>query len=194
MVGSNGSAARSAPGSPDVVGRPLVGRLIGQDLLAEHTLEELVAWVKANVQLIPGTPEFVKLMSDSEVSIVAISNGARQIAEPMLAHRAIAQGEMVAEVITNERRAAFDKVAIPAVCFTSPEVVVVGLSPAEARQAAVERYLALLRAGGSDHPMILLERAGVDLREPHAVQAVVDGLDVLVGRLEGELHQLGDLS
>lgn len=62
--------------------------------------------------------------------------------EPMLAHRAIAQGEMVAEIIAGERRA-FDKVAIPAVCFTSPEVVVVGLSPAEAREAGHEVRLGL---------------------------------------------------
>jgi dihydrolipoamide dehydrogenase len=62
--------------------------------------------------------------------------------EPMLAHRAMAQGEMVAEVIAGERRA-FDAVAIPAVCFTSPEVVVVGLSPAEAREAGHEVRLGL---------------------------------------------------
>src|SRR5204863_5260524 len=54
--------------------------------------------------------------------------------EPMLAHRAMAQGEMVAEIIAGQRRV-FDKVAIPAVCFTDPEVVTVGISPGEARKA-----------------------------------------------------------
>jgi dihydrolipoamide dehydrogenase len=54
--------------------------------------------------------------------------------EPMLAHRAMAQAEMVAEIVAGKRRA-FDPVAIPAICFTSPEIVAVGLSPAEARQA-----------------------------------------------------------
>jgi len=54
--------------------------------------------------------------------------------EPMLAHRASAQGEMVAEIMAGEKRA-FDKVAVPAVCFTDPEIVAVGLSP-EAAQAA----------------------------------------------------------
>ncbi|HEX2885640.1 dihydrolipoyl dehydrogenase [Vineibacter terrae] len=53
---------------------------------------------------------------------------------PMLAHRAMAQGAMVAEIIAGQRRV-FDKVAIPAVCFTDPEVVTVGLSPDEARSA-----------------------------------------------------------
>jgi dihydrolipoamide dehydrogenase len=52
--------------------------------------------------------------------------------EPMLEHRAVAQGEMVAEIIAGEKRA-FDKVAIPAICFTDPEIVSVGLSPDEAR-------------------------------------------------------------
>ena len=54
--------------------------------------------------------------------------------EPMLEHRAVAQGEMVAEIIAGEKRA-FDKVAIPAVCFTDPEIVSAGLSPDEARAA-----------------------------------------------------------
>ena len=52
--------------------------------------------------------------------------------EPMLAHRASAQGEMVAEIISGKKRA-FDYVAIPAVTFTDPEVVSVGLSPEAAR-------------------------------------------------------------
>jgi dihydrolipoamide dehydrogenase len=51
--------------------------------------------------------------------------------EPMLAHRAMAQGEMVAEIISGKRRH-FMPAAIPAVCFTDPEVVVVGLTPQEA--------------------------------------------------------------
>lgn len=54
--------------------------------------------------------------------------------EPMLEHRAVAQGEMVAEIIAGEKRS-FDKVAIPAVCFTDPEIVSAGLSPEAARAA-----------------------------------------------------------
>jgi hypothetical protein len=38
----------------------------------------------------------------------------------------------------------------------------------QASRAAVDRYLALLRSGGSDHPMALLQRAGVDLSSPGA--------------------------
>ncbi len=58
--------------------------------------------------------------------------------DPMLAHRAMAQGEMVAELIAGHKRV-WDKRAIPAVCFTDPEIVTVGLSPEEARgQTAVK--------------------------------------------------------
>ncbi len=39
--------------------------------------------------------------------------------EPMLAHRAMAQGEMVAELISGQHRE-FNPAAIPAVCFTDP--------------------------------------------------------------------------
>jgi dihydrolipoamide dehydrogenase len=54
--------------------------------------------------------------------------------EPMLAHRAMAQGEMVAEIIAGRKRT-FDHVAIPAICFTDPEIVAVGLSPDAAKAA-----------------------------------------------------------
>jgi oligoendopeptidase F len=58
------------------------------------------------------------------------------------------------------------------------------------RQTAIDRYLTLLRSGGSDHPMPLLRRAGVDLSRPEPVRAVVDQLDELVTRLEREVAAL----
>ncbi len=57
--------------------------------------------------------------------------------EPMLAHRAMAQGEMVAELVAGNKRV-WDKRCIPAVCFTDPEVVSVGLSVADAKAAGIE--------------------------------------------------------
>jgi dihydrolipoamide dehydrogenase len=69
--------------------------------------------------------------------------------DPMLAHRAMAQGDMVAEVIAGKRRA-FDHRAIPAICFTDPEIVAVGLSPEAARAAHGEILTGLFpfRANG----------------------------------------------
>ena len=54
--------------------------------------------------------------------------------EPMLAHKASAQGELVAEIIAGHKRV-FEPAGIPAVCFTEPEIVSVGLSPDQARAA-----------------------------------------------------------
>ena len=61
--------------------------------------------------------------------------------EPLLAHRAMAQGEMVAEICAGHRRG-WDNRVIPAVCFTDPEVVTVGLGPEEAGRSGRE-----IRAG-----------------------------------------------
>ena len=52
----------------------------------------------------------------------------------MLAHVASFQGEMVAEIIAGHKRA-YDPVAVPAIVFTEPEIVSVGLSPEEAKAA-----------------------------------------------------------
>ncbi|MCA1297351.1 dihydrolipoyl dehydrogenase [Stappia indica] len=56
--------------------------------------------------------------------------------EPMLAHRAMAQGEMVAEIVAGHRRQ-WDARCIPAVCFTDPEIVTCGLSPEEAKAQGI---------------------------------------------------------
>ncbi len=54
--------------------------------------------------------------------------------EPMLAHRAMRQGKVAAEVIAG-RPAAFDNVVVPAVVFTDPEVAWCGLTESEAQRA-----------------------------------------------------------
>ena len=63
----------------------------------------------------------------------------------------------------------------------------VGSADPVRRADGVDRYLSLLAAGGSDHPMTLLKRAGVDLSEPTAIRALVAHLDTLVDRLEAAL-------
>jgi oligoendopeptidase F len=77
-----------------------------------------------------------------------------------------------------------------ATCFASAakiakQIMAGGPQAAQAR----DRFLNLLRAGGSDYPMELLRTAGVDLSQPDTVRAVVDQLDDLVTRLERELEK-----
>jgi len=62
--------------------------------------------------------------------------------EPMLAHRAMRQGKVAAEVIAG-RPAAFDNVAVPAVVFTDPEVAWCGLT--ETAAAAARRPVKIAR-------------------------------------------------
>jgi oligoendopeptidase F len=73
-----------------------------------------------------------------------------------------------------------------ATCFASSADLMkkIGSGPPAERAAAVERYFTLLKAGGSAHPMTLLQQAGVDLSKPETVQAVVDQLDILVTELD----------
>jgi dihydrolipoamide dehydrogenase len=71
----------------------------------------------------------------------------------------MAQGEMVAEVIAGHRRR-FAPAAIPAVCFTDPEVVVVGLSPAQAEQAGLDCLQALFPFSANGRAMSLESTEG----------------------------------
>ncbi len=110
-------------------------------------------------------------------------------------------GEYWGEALSDDARAQHTWARIPhffgspyyvyqyATCFASTAKLMeeIGGADGAAKQAAVARYLDLLRAGGSDHPMALLQRAGVDLSKPDTVRAVVAQFDTLVSRLESEL-------
>jgi dihydrolipoamide dehydrogenase len=80
---------------------------------------------------------FIKIDDQCRTSMRGIYAIGDVTGEPMLAHRAMAQGEMVAEIIAGHKRS-WDKQSIPAVCFTDPEIVSVGLSPEEAKRSGRE--------------------------------------------------------
>ena len=79
--------------------------------------------------------------------------------EPMLAHRAMAQGEMVAEIISGKKRH-FMPAAIPAVCFTDPELVVVGMTPQEAKLAGLDCIDAMFPFSANGRSMTLESKDG----------------------------------
>jgi oligoendopeptidase F len=78
-----------------------------------------------------------------------------------------------------------------ATCFASTASLMQALRSPDGAVSAdgVDRYLSLLRAGGSDYPMRLLNRAGIDLSRPDTVRAVSFELDTLVGQLEDALRE-----
>ncbi|MBP8184161.1 MAG: dihydrolipoyl dehydrogenase [Rhodoferax sp.] len=105
--------------------------------------------------------------------------------EPMLAHRAMAQGEMVAEIISGKRRH-FAPAAIAAVCFTDPEIVVAGQSPADAAKAGLECISAHFPFAANGRAMTLESTDGfvrvVARRDNHRIvgwQAVGAGVSEL---------------
>lgn len=79
--------------------------------------------------------------------------------EPMLAHRAMAQGEMVAEIIAGKSRR-FEPSAIAAVCFTDPEVVVVGKTPEQASQQGLDCIVAQFPFAANGRAMTLESTSG----------------------------------
>jgi len=105
--------------------------------------------------------------------------------EPMLAHRAMAQGEMVAELISGKSRE-FHPAAIPAVCFTDPELVVVGKTPDEAKAAGMDCIVSSFPFAANGRAMTLESKTGfvrvVARRDNHLIvgwQAVGVGVSEL---------------
>ena len=61
----------------------------------------------------------------------------------------------------------------------------------KSKKQARANYINLLKSGGSDYPVEQLKKAGVDMTQPQAVQAVIDNMNDLVNRYEKELVRLG---
>jgi dihydrolipoamide dehydrogenase len=106
--------------------------------------------------------------------------------EPMLAHRAMAQGEMVAEIISGHARR-FDKRCIPAVCFTDPEIVSAGLSPDEARRAGHDLKIGLFPFATNGRAMTRQGEAGF-------VRVVARADNHLVLGVQGVGHGISELA
>lgn len=114
--------------------------------------------------------------------------------EPMLAHRAMAQGEMVAEIIAGKRRE-FSPASIPAVCFTDPELVVSGLTPTQAEQAGLDCLSAQFPFAANGRAMTLESANGfvrvVARRDNHLIvgwQAVGVGVSELAAAFSQSLE------
>ena len=80
-----------------------------------------------------------------------------------------------------------------ATCFASAARIAEEImrGKGNSRNAARDQFLTLLSAGGSDYPMELLKKAGIDLSQPDTVRAIVNQLDDLVSKLEAELKKAG---
>jgi oligoendopeptidase F len=79
-----------------------------------------------------------------------------------------------------------------ATCFASSAKLFKDMTTGtdSSRAAATERYLTLLKSGGNDHPMLQLQKAGVDLSKHETIQAVVDQMAELVAQMEAEAAKI----
>lgn len=82
---------------------------------------------------------FIDISATCQTSMRGIYAIGDVTGEPMLAHRAMAQGEMVAEHIAGHD-VTWDKRAIPAVCFTDPEIVTCGALPGEIEGSTASEF------------------------------------------------------
>ncbi|NNC38439.1 MAG: dihydrolipoyl dehydrogenase [Acidimicrobiales bacterium] len=76
---------------------------------------------------------FIKIDDKCQTAMRGVYAIGDLVGEPMLAHKASAQGEMVAEILAGHKRT-FNPNAVPAVCFTDPEIISVGLTPEHVKE------------------------------------------------------------
>jgi dihydrolipoamide dehydrogenase len=105
--------------------------------------------------------------------------------EPMLAHRAMRQGKVAAEVLAG-RPAAFDNVAIPAVVFTDPEIAWCGLSEAQAKDQGLTVKVAKFQWAASGRAATIGRSDGLTKLVADASSGRVLGVGI-VGPGAGEL-------
>jgi len=132
------------------------------------------------------TGRFIRIDDQCRTSMRGIYAIGDVTGEPMLAHRAMAQGEMVAEIVAGHKRS-WDKRCIPAVCFTDPEIVTSGLSPDEARASGIE-----IKIG--QFPFQANGRAMTTLAEDGFVRIVARADNHLVLGIQAVGHGVSELS
>lgn len=105
--------------------------------------------------------------------------------QPMLAHRAMRQGFVAAEVLAG-RPSAFDNRAIPAVVFTEPEIAWCGITETEAKAQGLEVSAAKFPWSASGRALTLGETAGQTkvIFDPNTLQVLGVGI---VGARAGDL-------
>jgi dihydrolipoamide dehydrogenase len=111
---------------------------------------------------------------------------------PMLAHKATAEGKVVAEVIAGHK-VAFEPAAIPAVVFTDPELAWVGLNETEAKEKGIKVDVAKFPWAASGRAKTLERLDGLTklIIEPETERILGMGI---VGAGAGELIAEGALA
>ena len=102
---------------------------------------------------------FIRTDDQTQTSLGSVLAVGDVAGEPMLAHKAFAEGEVAAEVIAGEP-AALDHQAIPAAVFTDPEIGTVGMTESEAAEAGFDPVVGQMPLRASGRALTLDEREG----------------------------------
>ena len=110
----------------------------------------------------------------------------------MLAHKAMREGKVAAEVLAGQR-STFDNQAIPAVVFTNPEVAWTGLTETEAKTKGIDFKVARFPWAASGRALTLGRGEGLTkmLFDPGSGRILGVGI---VGSNAGELIAEGNLA
>ena len=135
----------------------------------------------------PGFIQVDEQFRTAEPTIYAIGD---VIGNPMLAHKAVHEGQVCAEILAGHDRT-FDARAIPAVVFTDPEIAWCGLTATEAKEAGTKVAMKKMPWGASGRAVamgrtdgltkILFDPdsqrvLGVGLCGPHAGEMIAEGV------------------
>jgi dihydrolipoamide dehydrogenase len=104
--------------------------------------------------------------------------------QPLLAHRAMKQGVVAAEVISGDKSAAFDPVAIPNCVYTDPEVATVGLSEEEAKAKGYEVRIGKFPLAASGRARTMNETDGLVKLVGDAKTDALLGMHILAPQAE----------
>lgn len=146
---------------------------------------------------------FIRIDKTCQTSMRGIYAIGDVTGEPMLAHRAMAQGEMVAEHIAGHA-VEWDKQAIPAVCFTDPEIVTCGALPGEiegtkssefpfmanGRAMTCEREDGFIRVvwRESDHAVMGIQAVGAQMSELSAAFSLAIEMGACLEDIGATIH------
>ncbi len=103
---------------------------------------------------------------------------------PLLAHRAMKQGVVAAEVINGDRSAAFDPVAVPNCIYTDPEVATVGLSEDEAKAGGYEVRIGKFPLAASGRARTMNESEGLIKLVADARSDILLGMHIVAPQAE----------
>jgi oligoendopeptidase F len=188
-----------------------VASTFNERLLLDHMLskttdpKERINLLQQAIQGITGTFYFQTLLADYELQVHTLVEKGESVTAATLTKimsdlydayygNSIEKDEFVNRVwtrIPHMYRTPF-YVYQYATCFASSAQIYKNINTGtdDERKAAKEKYLELLKSGGSNYPMEQLKNAGVDLTQPETIKAVIAQFSRLVDELEAEIDKL----